>query len=226
MLESMGIDRQTERVYRGMIEHPNKGVVELASILGYSQGQIRKSLDQLSTLALVQPSERANSGFRALNPEAAMELLLARQHAELATLQLQVETSRAAAAQMVAELATSQPATLHKTEYLAGQDVIRQRLADLGRGVEQEVMTFASGGAHSDADLAASRGPNADLLKRGVRIRTIYLDSIRHHQPTLDHVTWLSNHGGQVPHHSYLARANDHHGPSYSGVAREHHRCT
>ena len=59
-------------------------------------------------------------------------------------------------------------------------------------------MTFAPGGAHPAADLEASRGPNGALLERGIRMRTVYLDSVRNHQPTMDHVAWLGERGGRV----------------------------
>src|SRR5262249_4815121 len=70
--------------------------------------------------------------------------------------------------------------------------------AVLGRTIESEVMTLAPGGAHTAADLEASREPNQDLLRRGVRMRTVYLHSVRNDHRTLDHVTWLADSGARV----------------------------
>jgi hypothetical protein len=75
---------------------------------------------------------------------------------------------------------------------------IRSKLAELGSAAVDEVMTLAPGGAHTAADLEASREPNSELLARGVRIRTVYLESVRNNQDTLDHVHWLGQQGAHV----------------------------
>ncbi|WP_395295058.1 LuxR C-terminal-related transcriptional regulator [Kitasatospora hibisci] len=199
MLDVLGLDAESEAVYRGMLGNPQSGVAALAAGLGMTEGRLRNCLDRLSELALIQPSAREGIGFRAIGPETAMEVLLARQQAELAAQQMRVEASRAAAAQLIAECSALRPAaTDAESEQLIGPESIRERLADLAGSARTEVATFAPGGAHAEEDLRASRAPNAALLERGVQMRTVYLDSVRNHRPTLDHVTWLNCHGGQV----------------------------
>ncbi|MFD5078884.1 LuxR C-terminal-related transcriptional regulator [Streptomyces sp. NPDC058371] len=199
MLDILGLDVEAEAIYRGMLSNPQDGVAALADRLGLTEERVRTGLDRLSELALVQPSAREGIGFRAVGPETAMEVLLARQQADLAAQQMRVEASRAAAAQLIAECSTLRPRAIdNASEQLIGPEAIRERLAELAASAQTEVTTFAPGGAHSAEDLRASRGPNSTLLERGVRMRTIYLDSVRNHQPTLDHVTWLHGHGGQV----------------------------
>ncbi|WP_438484872.1 LuxR C-terminal-related transcriptional regulator [Streptomyces sp. S186] len=200
MLESLGLDPLAERVYRAMLAYPADGVAQLAAHLEISEYETRKGLDTLSALALVRPSESEGIGFRTVAPEVAMEILLAQQQAELAAQQQRLEASRAAAARLIAECSTLTPqaGSLDAEQQIRGAEAIRERLARLGDTAESEVMTFAPGGAHSTADLEASRGPNAALLARGVRMRTVYLDSVRNHQPTLDHVAWLNSQGGRV----------------------------
>lgn len=200
MLEAIGLDHLTETLYRAMLERPHDGVAELSVQLKRPVEDIRRGLDQLSSLALIRaPAGGEPSGFRTVSPETAMEYLLARQQADLAAQQMRVEESRVAAARLIAEYSSLRPgAGDGESEYLVGVEAIRDRLAALGRQVGTEVMTLAPGGAHSAEDLRASRGPNAELLDRGVRIRTVYLHSVRNDQPTLDHVTWLAEHGGRV----------------------------
>ncbi|GHE51852.1 LuxR family transcriptional regulator [Streptomyces spiralis] len=202
MLDVLGLDAVAEAIYRGMLTSPHDGVTALATRLGLTEEQVRRGLDRLSELALIQPSGREEGegiGFRAIGPETAMEVLLARQQAELAAQQMRVEASRAAAAQLIAECSALRPRAVDQAaEQLIGPEAIRERLAELARTARTEVTTFAPGGAHSAEDLAASRKPNADLLGRGVRMRTVYLDSVRNHAPTLEHVSWLHQHGGQV----------------------------
>ncbi|MCN9243046.1 LuxR C-terminal-related transcriptional regulator [Streptomyces sp. RY43-2] len=201
MLDVLGLDAVAEAIYRGMLTAPRDGVAVLATRLGLTAEEVRRGLDRLSELALIQPSGRESDdmGFRAVGPETAMEVLLARQQAELAAQQMRVEASRAAAAQLIAECSALRPRAVDQAaEQLIGPDAIRERLAELARTVQTEVATFAPGGAHSAEDLAASRRPNAELLSRGVRMRTIYLDSVRNDGPTLEHVSFLHQHGGQV----------------------------
>ncbi|MFC8716620.1 LuxR C-terminal-related transcriptional regulator [Kitasatospora sp. NPDC057198] len=199
MLDALGLDAEAEAVYRRMLADPRAGIAALALGSGLSEERVRGGLDRLEALALVQPSAREESGFRAVGPETAMELLLARQQAELAAQQLRVEASRAAAAQLIAECSALRPAAADASvEQLTGPEAIRERLAGLADAARLEVATFAPGGAHTEEDLRASRRPNAALLERGVRMRTVYLDSVRNHRPTLEHVDWLHQHGGQV----------------------------
>jgi DNA-binding CsgD family transcriptional regulator/sugar-specific transcriptional regulator TrmB len=182
-----------------MLDHPDEDLVQLAVRLDCPGEQIRRNLEQLSSLALVQPAEDQRVGYLAVGPETAMELLLARQQADLAAQQLKMAASRVEAARLIAEYSAQNLRHAEsESELIEGPAAIRERIAALGRSVEHEVMTFAPGGAHPEADLKASRGPNEELLKRGVRIRTVYLNSIRAHQPTVDHVNWLTKQGGQV----------------------------
>ncbi|MEV8100329.1 helix-turn-helix transcriptional regulator [Kitasatospora sp. NPDC085879] len=203
MLEILGLDQEAERLYRLMLAHPHDGVVELSQRFAAPPAQIRRLLDRLSGLALVHPAaqegEFPGTGFRPVPPEVAMELLLARQQADLAAQQLKIEASRAAAARLIAECSALRPqeAASHG-EQLTGPEEIRSRLSRLADETMHEIMTFAPGGAHTEADLEASREPNAALLDRGIVIRTVYLDSVRNHQPTARHLQWLSDHGGHV----------------------------
>lgn len=199
VLETLGLSRDAELLYRAMLAGPQLGVAALAEQLGWPPDRVRSSLDGLSELALVRNAPGEDGGFRVIPPQNAMELLLARQQTALAEQQLRVEASRAAAAQLIAECSALRPVTGDAdSEQLTGADEIRDRLARLAAEVAHEVMTFAPGGAHTAADLAASREPNAAMLGRGVTMRTVYLDSVRNDQPTLDHVEWLGTLGGQV----------------------------
>jgi DNA-binding CsgD family transcriptional regulator len=195
---TLGLGPAAESLYRAMIRHPGVGVAELAIELQLTAAQVREGLDELSRLALVTPADDG-SRLQPLPPEKAMELLLANQQADLIAQQLRIERSRAAAAELIAEWSSvrgREPDV--DVERLVGLGEIRDRLARLAREAEEEIMTFAPGGGHDEDDLRASRGPNAEMLDRGLRLRTIYLDSVRNDPPTLEHVTWLEERGARV----------------------------
>lgn len=199
MLTALGLDAAAEKTYRTMLMHPRAGVAEIAARLGMAEARIRDALDTLSELALVRPSSDAAGHLRAVAPDVGMEILMARQQAELAAVRQRVEVSRAAAAQLVSEYAGLPEADRHaEAEQLTGLDRIRDRLSVLTKEVAEEFWTFAPGGPQTAQNMAASWPLNADLLGRGVRMRTVYLDSVRTHRPTVEHADWLTSQGAQV----------------------------
>jgi DNA-binding CsgD family transcriptional regulator/sugar-specific transcriptional regulator TrmB len=199
MLTALGLDSAAETVYRAMLRHPAAGVADLAAAVGVPEEDVRDALDTLSELALVRPAAGDAGRLRAVSPDIGMEILMARQQAQLAAQQERLEASRAAAAQLISEYAELRPATSHPgVEQLVGLDQIRDRLAVLTREVTEEFLAFAPGGPQTAENMAASRPLNQDLLERGVRMRTLYLDSVRSHRPTVEHATWLAGLGGQV----------------------------
>ncbi|MBD0710401.1 MULTISPECIES: helix-turn-helix domain-containing protein [unclassified Streptomyces] len=199
MLTVLGLDKVSETVYRAMLAHPQDGVSALGVRLALPEQQIRQALDTLSELALLRPSADRAGELRAVSPEIGMDLLMARQQAELAAQQLRVEASRAAAAQLISEYVGHRPAGNHPgVEQLTGLDQIRDRLAVLTREVGEEVMTFAPDGGQKPENIEAAKPLDLDLLGRGIRMRTVYLDSVRNSPHTVEYVTWLASHGGQV----------------------------
>ncbi|MFJ9620054.1 helix-turn-helix transcriptional regulator [Streptomyces noursei] len=199
MLTVLGLDAVAESVYRAMLADPSGGVAELVARVGKPEDEVRDALDLLSELALVQPSSEQPGRPRAVSPDIGMEILMARQQADLAAQQQRLEASRAVAAQLIAEYADLRPAASGPgVEQLIGIEQIRDRLARLTRDVTTEVMSFAPGGAQPAAQMKASRPLDEQLLGRGVRIRTVYLSSVRNDQPTVDYANWLADLGGQI----------------------------
>jgi DNA-binding CsgD family transcriptional regulator len=199
MLDLLGLDSVAESVYRAMLASPEGGVAEIAERTALSEDEVRKALDRLSELALLRPSYDVPGEMRAIRPEVGMEMLLARQQAELAAHQQRFEQSRAAAVRLIAETAElRQVKGSAGAEHLLGLDQIRSRLAELTRTVESEVMAFAPGGAQSKENREAARPLDEQLLRRGVRMRTVYLDSVRNHAPSVAYADWLAKQGGEV----------------------------
>ncbi|MER6011747.1 helix-turn-helix transcriptional regulator [Streptomyces bluensis] len=199
MLDVLGMDAVAESVYRGMLAHPQDGVKALCGRLALSEGEVRAALDRLNELALVRPSAEDSQHLHAVSPQLGMEMLLARQQAELAAQQQRVEESRAAAARLLSEFADGEEGGPEAgVQYLHGLDAIRDHLVEMNSEVREEFLTFAPGGPQTAANMRSSRTLNQRLLERGVRMCTIYLDSIRNDQATVEHAQWLASRGGQV----------------------------
>ncbi|MGP3638177.1 helix-turn-helix domain-containing protein [Streptomyces sp. 24-1644] len=199
MLTTLGLDATAENVYRGMLSRPGIGVLALAAELGMPESEVRGALDELSALSLVRPSAESAGYLRAVSPDIGMEILMARQQADLAAQQQRLEASRAAAAQLISEYAELRPATAEPgVEQLVGLDRIRERLIAFTREARREVLAFSPNSHLPQEAIDAARPLNAEVLGRGVRMRTVYLDSVRNSRISIDHANWLASLGGQV----------------------------
>ncbi|ANW18745.1 helix-turn-helix transcriptional regulator [Streptomyces clavuligerus] len=199
MLTGLGLSAAAESVYRAMLLHPRAGVAAIAATTGDSEAEVREALDELSELALVRASAEDEGRLRVVSPDIGMEILMARRQAELAAEQQRLEASRAAAAQLISEYAELRPATPHPgVEQLIGLDAVRDRLVVLTRELKEELMAFSPDSALTESAITSSRPLNEELLARGVRMRTIYLDSVRNSRPSIEHANWLAELGGQV----------------------------
>ncbi|MGW6985779.1 helix-turn-helix domain-containing protein [Streptomyces sp. NPDC054932] len=199
MLTELGLDARAEAVYRAMLMEPTSGVTALAAAVGAAEDDVRDALDLLSELALVQPSADDSGRLRAVSPDIGMEILMARGQAELAAQQQRLEASRAAAARLISEYSELRPTARHPgVEQLIGLDAVRDRLVALTRETKEELLAFSPDATLSESALVASRPLNRTLLERGVRMRTVYLDSVRNSRPSVEHANWLTELGGQV----------------------------
>jgi DNA-binding CsgD family transcriptional regulator len=102
-------------------------------------------------------------------------------------------------ARVIAQFANSRsPTRQPNVEHLAGIEEIREKLAVLTHRVQREVMTFAPNGAHTEESLKAAQPLDMELLRRGVRMRTVYLDSVCNSPHTVAYAEWLAERGGEV----------------------------
>ncbi|WP_371500497.1 helix-turn-helix transcriptional regulator [Kitasatospora sp. NBC_00374] len=193
-LECLGVDTLSEQVYRITLRHPGDGVADIARRLDVPEAQVGSCLATLAELSVVRPVGHA---FYPVGPERAMALLLGRRQAELAAHQQRIETARAAAAQLIAECADLYPGSA------AGEEVVPARdlpglLAELGDQTHSEVMVFAPHGADTPAAAAADSTADQALLARGVRLRTIHLDSVVHNPTARARLAGLTEYGAAV----------------------------
>jgi sugar-specific transcriptional regulator TrmB/DNA-binding CsgD family transcriptional regulator len=200
MLETFGLDEFTETIYRAILSAPGTSVCELAQSLELEERQVRAAISVLAERFLVRVSSNSPETVRPVRPDIALEALLARERADLAKRQQQIEEGQAAIATLAAKYAGQQAATAHAiwAERLDGIDAVRNRLEELTRSVRYEVLSVMGEGAESPLALAASKPLDTMLLDRGVDVRTLYLDSVRNDQHTAAYARWLTKRGGQV----------------------------
>lgn len=199
MLEALGVGLDAEAVYRSMLEEPRLGVKEIGERLAWPLVRVRDALDELARLSLLRPSWDEPGRLRLVSPEVGLASLLARREAELLERQQQFAASRAAVAAVVADYADLRPSRQHPDiEQLVGLDSVRAWLEETAHGGVAEVLAFATGGALTQENMDASKPLDREALGRGTVMRTIYLDSVRNHPPTLGYLRWMVDEGAHV----------------------------
>ncbi len=134
-----------------------------------------------------------------MNPKAALDTLLAFQQAEIAERNRTLARSQAAAEMLLAQYAARHGGDEEpEVEQLRGAEAVRARMTDLVPTMRKESLAFVPGGAQTPEVLAASKVTSAEPLARGVRMRSVYLDSIRNAPGTLEHAQWLTERGAEV----------------------------
>ncbi|MGQ4389000.1 helix-turn-helix domain-containing protein [Streptomyces sp. SAS_270] len=198
MLSTLGLDAASVRVYRTMLAHPQTDFDALQDHLGICEAELRSALDNLSSLALVRRHPDGMERFRTVDPRVAVQTLLARQQARLAAEQERSERTKLAAGELIAELGAAdgrRPVEL--VERLDDAQEIRDRAGALLHGAREEVLTLSPGAFGEDWQRAA-RLLERELLERGVRLRTLCLDSVHNSGPDLECARGLAECGGQV----------------------------
>jgi sugar-specific transcriptional regulator TrmB/DNA-binding CsgD family transcriptional regulator len=200
VLEAFGIDQQVEDVYRALLDHPSADVAELATISGMPVDHVRRALDELARLSLVRPSWEDPGKIRPVRPDIGLEYLVAREHAELLRRQHQIEISRGAVTSLIAELSLQhQPEAADLTvATITGLDAIRIKLEQLAYGAEWEVLSLMPDGPQTEDNIEASRPLDEMLLRRGARVLSVYLESVRNDPLNRRYVKWLLEQGGEV----------------------------
>lgn len=195
MFDVLGMNATAEVVYREMLAHPRDGVADLMYRLQLTEQAVRTALDTLSELTLVRHTSEEIQDYRAVDPHLAAEILLSRQQAELAAQHQRVQEAQAAVVQIKSEFVQDGADT--ELQRLKGVDCVRDHLAELYDGVEEEILTFAPGGAQTAANMESARPLAETLLKQGVQMRTVYLDSARNDSVTMTHADRLATLGGR-----------------------------
>ncbi|MFJ6480544.1 MULTISPECIES: LuxR C-terminal-related transcriptional regulator [unclassified Streptomyces] len=198
MLSSVGLRERDHDVYRALLLHPNWDIAEIQRNIDLAESEIRASLDRLTRLSLLRSSSNVER-FVPVNPEVGLAPLLHEAKAELDAQRAMLSRDEAVVAALASEYTSLHiQAGTEGVERLHGVDSIRMRLMELSQRATSEVRAFMPGGALSAAALEACRPLDQRNLARGVRMQTVYLDSVRNDNATVDYATWFASRGGQT----------------------------
>ncbi|MFF9483581.1 LuxR C-terminal-related transcriptional regulator [Streptomyces sp. NPDC014676] len=197
MLDTLGIDGPAHGVYRALLLHPSWTLQDIARETGLTTAEVRAAFDRLTQLSLLH--EATDHQFVPISPDVVLSPELLRKEAELDEQRARLSRERAALAALTSEytaLTTSHGGS--GVERLDGVEAVRVRLMELAHRAKTEVCTFVPGGALSAAALEAGKPLDEQNLARGVRMRTVYLDSVRNDSATVEYATWLASVGAET----------------------------
>ncbi|MEU6891566.1 helix-turn-helix transcriptional regulator [Streptomyces sp. NPDC046557] len=199
MDEVFELDQQALGVYRAILFHREHDPEKLAELLDSTAEEVQRALDKLAQLSLLASSREAPGRLRPVNPSLGLKVLLQREQRELASRQQRIEQSRAALAALAAEYTASNwSGTLDGTEHLDSVDDIRIRLESLSESCTREALAFHPVNTVTKESIEAGRPLNERALARGVRFRTIYLDSVANDRVTKSHAQWMAERNCEV----------------------------
>jgi DNA-binding CsgD family transcriptional regulator/sugar-specific transcriptional regulator TrmB len=198
MLTMFGVGAIADAVYQAMLNDPKAGVAQLAVQLDWTDERVREGLDELARLSLVRPSSEAPGEFRPVPPQVGLSALLLHQEAELRQRQDRLAAGKVALERLIEEYAALTRQRYTDVEQLVGLDSIRGRIESLACECESEIMVFAPDGPQTEENLQASRPIDLAVLQRGVRMRTIYQDSVVNDAASASYAGWLVEQGAQV----------------------------
>ncbi|MER5983214.1 LuxR C-terminal-related transcriptional regulator [Streptomyces sp. NPDC001787] len=199
MLKEIGLGQDAEYAYRTLLKEPTAEVQVLAEQFGWSVDRVSTALAELSELSLVRPSWENRGSSRPVDPELGLKMLIQSQEMELLKLQQTLSESKLAVARLIADYRDEEDRFAPSTVKLAsGPDAVQACIERVSHECHDEVEVFLPGGAQPAVSLQESRPLDLMLLERSVRVRCVYLDSIRNDRPTSEYAQWLGEQGGQV----------------------------
>lgn len=199
MLEVFGVSPAAEQLYLHLLREPNPRLEALGEHLGWPPHELRAAADELARLALLQASPTNAKTLQPVAPSAGLASLLARLQTELVDRQHQLESGRAVLATLITEYAELQArGERAMVEELVGVEEVRARLKILADQTRSEVLELIPDAVQRPDTLEASKPLDAALLGRGVRMCTIYQNSIRNDPASVAYIEWLSGLGGRV----------------------------
>lgn len=166
MLQPLGVSPEAESVYRILLHNPRSTVAELADLAGRSVRWTRTSASTLESLGLVSRLPGRPARLVATPPDTAVDVLVARQETEIATI-------RRAATALLAELpAEHQHRPEDQLRIVFGKEAVAAQFLQLQQAATTELRVLDRPPYAQDP-----QQPNPaeqTLLSRGVRVRGIY----------------------------------------------------
>ncbi len=198
MLEPLGVDEATFAVYHALLSHPDSTPEQIAALVDRSTAEVQELMDQLRRLELLVPTWTNPEGEHAVHPRVGLTGLAERRRTELNKALGELKEAEASAeviAEQYNELLTSRSSG--DVEVLKGRANASRRIEELALKTKETSWGLVP--AHfDDAVPRAERSPDFELLGRGIKMKTVYLQSMTASKLAVEYAETIHRLGGEV----------------------------
>ena len=198
MLEPLGLDEATFAVYHALLRDPDSTPELLAKSLEMTLDDVYRLMERLRRLELLVPTWTTPGLEHAVHPRVGLTGLAERRRSELNRLfgeLREAESSAEVLAEQYNELLGAR--TSADIEVLKGRANASRRIEELGMKAKDSFWALIP--AHVDDTLSpAEESPDIPLLERGIRLRTVYLQSMTVSKTGLEYAATIHRLGGEV----------------------------
>jgi DNA-binding CsgD family transcriptional regulator/sugar-specific transcriptional regulator TrmB len=198
VLEPLGVDEATFAVYHALLREPDSTPEQIASVLNSPVEEVHLLMDRLRKLELLVPTWTNPAVEHAVHPRVGLSGLAERRRSELNRMLGDLSEAEASAevlAEQYNELLTAR--TSGDVEVLRGRANASRRVEELGSKARETFWGLLPG--HVDDIVApAEESPDLPLLDRGIKMRSIYLQSMTVSKQGLEFASFMYKRGNEV----------------------------
>ena len=198
MLEPLGVDEATFAVYHALLREPDSTPEQISALVNRPMDEVLQLMDNLRKLELLVPTWTNPAVEHAVHPRVGLSGLAERRRSELTRLLGDLNEAEASAevlAEQYNELLTAR--TSGDVEILKGRANASRRIEELGTKSRDSFWGLVP--AHVDDIVApAEESPDLPLLERGIKMRTVYLQSMTISKQGLEFASFMYKQGNKV----------------------------
>ncbi|WP_329005240.1 LuxR C-terminal-related transcriptional regulator [Kribbella sp. NBC_00709] len=198
MLEPLGVDEATFAVYHALLSHPDSTPEQIATLVDCSVADVHEFMDILRKLDLLVPTWTNPSAEHAVHPRVGLTSLAERRRTELNRLLGELREAEASAeviAEQYNELLTARSSG--DVEVLKGRANASRRIEELALKARDTFWVLAPAHIENIAEVA-DNSPDFDMLERGIKIKTVYLQSMAASKQAIEYASKMHRLGCEI----------------------------
>jgi DNA-binding CsgD family transcriptional regulator/sugar-specific transcriptional regulator TrmB len=198
VLEPLGVDEATFAVYHALLSHPDSTPEQIAALVNRPTTEVHQLMDRLRALELLVPTWTNPDSEHAVHPRVGLTGLAERRRTELSKLLGELKEAEASAeivAEQYNELLTARSSG--DVEVLKGRANATRRIEELALTARDTFWGLVP--AHiEDVVQLVDKSPDFALLERGLKMRTVYLQSMSESKQAMEYAAMMHRLGGEV----------------------------
>jgi DNA-binding CsgD family transcriptional regulator/sugar-specific transcriptional regulator TrmB len=198
VLEPLGVDEATFAVYHALLSHPDSTPEQIAALVNCPVAEALELMETLRKLELLVPTWTNPEAEHAVHPRVGLTGLAERRRTELNKMLGELKEAEASAevvAEQYNELLTARSSG--DVEVLKGRANASRRIEELALKARNSFWGLAP--AHiDDVVQLADSSPDFSLLERGIKLRTVYLQSMSNSKQSVEYAAKMHRLGGEV----------------------------